>query len=303
MSASSLNKIRRALATSALLLWAGLATAQGPLYLWTLSDARGELRAWLYGTIHVCDAACFPLPADVEKALAAADSLALELDPDDPQLAPRLIVAAQLPAGRSLDEALPPDLRPRLSDAADRVGLSGAALQRMQPWMVATLLTLRAAQSAGFGTDQGVDLWLARTARARGVPLVALESVDRQIEALAAGGDAAQLASLVEVVELIEQGAAPAYFAGMLAAWRGGDAAAIDRIVREESASPAMAPLLADLLDARNREMADAIVARLQPGRRVFVAVGAGHFGGDAGLLAALSGRGFTLRQVEAKDD
>ena len=51
------------------------------------------------------------------------------------------------------------------------------------------------------------------------------------------------------------------------------------------------------------QKVADAIVARLQPGRRVFVAVGAGHFGGDAGLLAALSGRGFTLRQVEAKDD
>ena len=303
MRASSLNKVWRGLAASALLLWAGLATAQGPLYLWALSDARGELRAWLYGTIHVCDAACFPLPTNVEKALAAADSLALELDPEDPELASRLGMAAQLPAGRRLDDALPQDLRPRLSAAADRVGLSGAALQRLQPWMVATLLTLRAAQSAGFGTDQGVDLWLARTARARGLPLVALESVDRQIEALSAGGDAAQLASLVEVIELIEQGAAPAYFADMLTAWRRGDVAAIDRIVREESASPAMAPLLADLLDARNQEMADIIVARLQPGRRVFVAVGAGHFGGDAGLLAALSSRGFTLRQVEAKDD
>ena len=198
---------------------------------------------------------------------------------------------------------LPPALRPRLVLASTRMGLPPEAVQRLQPWMVSTLLTVRLAETVGFRTEQGVDLWLAGAARATGKPLWALETVDRQIEALAAGGDAAQLASLVEVVELIERGAAPAYFAGMLAAWRGGDAAAIDRIVREESASPAMAPLLADLLDARNREMADAIVARLQPGRRVFVAVGAGHFGGDAGLLAALSGRGFTLRQVEAKDD
>ena len=77
----------------------------------------------------------------------------------------------------------------------------------------------------------------------------------------------------------------------------------IDRLVREDAASPEMAPLLAELLDARNREMADAIATRLQPGRRAFIAVGAGHFGGAGGLLELLASRGFRLRQVEAERD
>ena len=94
------KRVWRGLVMAAVLLWAGAAAAKGPLYLWELSDARGELQAWLYGTIHVCDAACFPLPANVQKALAAADSLALELDPSDPLLARRLGEAALLPAGR-----------------------------------------------------------------------------------------------------------------------------------------------------------------------------------------------------------
>ncbi len=61
----------------------------------------------------------------------------------------------------------------------------------------------------------------------------------------------------------------------------------------------AMVPLFVEMLDRRNREMADTLVGRLNRGGRPFVAVGAGHFGGPAGLLAELAGRGYQLKQVE----
>lgn len=290
--------LRAALVALALASWAGLAAAAGPLFLWELKDAGGALRGWLYGTIHVCDAACFPLPAPVGEALAAADSLALELDPADPALGPALARAGMLPAGRQLDDILPAALRPRLAAALAAVGVAEASARRLQPWLLSSLMTLQAARLAGFQTEQGVDLWLATQARARGLPLVALETVERQIAALSAGGDAAQLASLVEVIELIEAQSGPPYFAAMLAAWRQGDPAALDHLLRDEMASPDMAPLLADLLDQRNAEMLDAITARLQPGRRPFIAVGAGHLGGPAGLLELLAQRGWRPVQV-----
>jgi len=289
---------RRALLSLALALWAGLAAAGGPLFLWELQDARGVLRGWLYGTIHVCDAACFPLPAPVREALAAADSLALELDPADPALGPALARAGMLPPERRLDEHLPPALRPRLAAALAAVGVADAPAQRMQPWLLGTLMTLQAARLAGFHTEQGVDLWLATQARARGLPLWSLETVERQIAALSAGGDAAQLASLVEVIELIEQQSGSRYFGAMLDAWRQGDPAALDRLMREEMAGPGTEPLLADLLDQRNAEMAEVISARLQHGPRPFIAVGAGHFGGPAGLLERLAQRGWRPVQV-----
>lgn len=288
----------RLLATLALAAWAGLAAAAGPLFLWELQDARGERRGWLYGTIHVCDTACFPLPAPVREALASADSLALELDPADPALGPALARAGMLPPGRQLADFLPAALRPRLAAALVAIGVPDASVQRLQPWLLSSLMTLQAARLAGFHTEQGVDLWLATQARARGLPLTALETVERQIAALSAGGDAAQLASLVEVIELIEQQSGSHYFAAMLAAWRGGDPAALDSLLRDEMASPDMAPLLAELLDQRNAEMADAIAARLQPGQRPLIAVGAGHLGGPGGLLDLLAQRGWRLRQV-----
>jgi hypothetical protein len=68
-------------------------------------------------------------------------------------------------------------------------------------------------------------------------------------------------------------------------------------------ASPGMAPLLADLLDQRNAEMLEAITARLQPGQRPFIAVGAGHLGGPAGLLDLLAQRGWRPVQVVEVDE
>lgn len=290
----------RALVVVWLMLWAGLAGAASPLFLWELRDGAGGLRAWLYGTIHVCDVACFPLPAPVRGALAQADSLALELDLEDPAVMRRLGEAAMLPVGMQLDTQLPAALRPRLVLASTRMGLPPEMVQRLQPWMASTLLTIRVAEMVGFRTDQGVDLWLARQARTQGKPLWALETVERQIEAMAGGGDAAQVASLTEVIELIESGEARAYFQRMLDAWRRGDVAALDVLLREEMSSAAMAPLFEEMLDRRNREMADTLLRRLEGGGRPFVAVGAGHFGGPAGLLAELTRRGYTLKQVEA---
>ncbi|WP_374495539.1 TraB/GumN family protein [Zoogloea sp.] len=296
----SMRGLLNALTGVWLLLWAGLATAAGPLFLWELRDAGGGLRAWLYGTIHVCDAACFPLPDEVRNALSAADSLALELDLSDPAVMQRLGEAALLPAGGRLQTQLPAALWPRLVLAATRMGLPAEAVQRLQPWMLSTLLTVRLADTVGFRTDQGVDLWLAGVAKASKKPLWALETVERQISALSGGGDAAQLAALTEAVELIESGEARAYFQRMLAAWRAGDAAALDHLLREELSSEAMAPLFVEMLDRRNREMADTLIQHLGKGGRPFVAVGAGHFGGASGLLAELTGRGYRLRQVVA---
>uniref|UniRef100_UPI002FDFC52E TraB/GumN family protein n=1 Tax=Zoogloea sp. TaxID=49181 RepID=UPI002FDFC52E len=206
--------------------------------------------------------------------------------------------AGALPAGQQVDALLPPPLRPRLAAALAAVGVADAPAQRLQPWLLGTLMTLQAARLAGFHTEQGVDLWLATLARARGLPLWSLETVERQIAALSAGGDAAQLASLVEVIELIEQQSGSRYFGAMLDAWRRGDPAALDHLLRDEMASPGMAPLLADLLDQRNAEMADVISARLQQGPRPFIAVGAGHFGGPGGLLELLAQRGWRPVQV-----
>lgn len=288
---------------AAMLLLAGQALAAGPTFLWELRDARGDVRAWLFGTIHVCDEACFPLPGVVRQAFAQADLLALELDPDDPQLAALLSTAGTLPPGERLEQRLPADLNARLQRVATGFGLPAGALQRMQPWMVATLLSVQAANKAGYGASQGVDLWLAREARARGLPLLPLETAKRQIDALGGGGDKAQLAYLAEVVDLIDTGQATAYFGALLRAWREGDAVALDRLLREEMAGDAMQPLLDAVLDQRNHEMSQHIEAQLQAGRRPFVAVGAGHLGGPSGLVAQLAAKGYRLRQLDAQPD
>lgn len=273
--------------------WAGQ-----PLFFWELRDGEGAVRAHLYGTVHVCDARCTPPPRPVTRALDRASLLVLELDPEDMGLPYKIAQAGRLPAGQTLNQILSPGLMARLNGAAARLGLAPQMLQPMQPWLVNALLGVQAAARAGYRTENGVDLWLAQVGRGRRLRLEALETPERQIAALSAGGDTAQHAALAQTVDLVLEDRFAAYFAELLAAWRAGDVATLDQLMQEEVGSDA-APVMEALLDARNLEMAAAIEQQLKPGKRPFIAVGAGHMGGPRGLLALLAARGFRPVQVE----
>jgi uncharacterized protein YbaP (TraB family) len=82
----------------------------------------------------------------------------------------------------------------------------------------------------------------------------------------------------------------------MVKAWRRGDA---ESIAREIRASYRDFPSFADrLLTRRNRNWLPKIEGYLRSGRIYFVVVGAGHMGGESGLLTLLRGRGYQIEQL-----
>jgi hypothetical protein len=83
----------------------------------------------------------------------------------------------------------------------------------------------------------------------------------------------------------------------MIAAWRGGDLDALMAMLfREASRYP---DLMETFLYARNRAWMGPLEAALKAGERAMVLVGAGHLGGEEGLLAMLAARGHTVRRLE----
>ncbi|MCB1890100.1 MAG: TraB/GumN family protein [Rhodocyclaceae bacterium] len=274
----------------------GPAQAEG--VLWSLEDRAGEARAVLFGTVHLCDAACYPLDPAVREAFDAARLLALELDPANPQMAVALGRAGLLPAGERLDERLPADLAARLERAARATGSDYASLLRMRTWLASSVLVVTAAAQSGFEAERGIDLWLAGQARERGVPIVELETVERQIRALSAGGAETQQAMLAQIVDLILEAGVADYFDEIRRAWQRGDAGRLLEMAAEGTDPAQAAPLLDDLVIARNREMAARIAALAESERDVFVAIGAAHLAGDESVLAELRRLGFTVRPV-----
>jgi uncharacterized protein YbaP (TraB family) len=86
-----------------------------------------------------------------------------------------------------------------------------------------------------------------------------------------------------------------------VSAWTTGDANGLATQLDKETEglSPAqVAEMRERLYDARNREMADKIVAMLAGNDTVFVAVGAGHLLGSAGIVELLRQKGYALKRL-----
>ena len=283
----------------ALLMWVlGNSGALAGGLLWEVRDGEQAVLGHLFGTVHLCDAACYPLPPEVRAAFAGSEQLALELDPADAGMGPKLAAAGMLPAGQRLEAMLPEAMRAPLARAIARSGVDAALVQSMRPWLAASVLMVGSASRAGFASSEGVDLWLARKARSDGRPLVLLETVERQIAALSGGGDQAQIEALAQILRLIANEEVGEFLVRIRTAWREGDDQALLDMLNEDADEQRLAPLLTELVTVRNQEMAARIAELLRSGRRSFVAVGAAHLAGAEGIVARLSEMGFEVSRV-----
>lgn len=263
-----------------------------PLLLWEAGHARGTV--YLFGSVHVCKADCFPLSASVTQRLEGSDALVLELDPENVKIPPGL---AKLPAGESLARKMSAQDWQSVSQALARFGMPAQVMSAFQPWAVFMSLSLGAARQAGFEVEHGIDLWALRRSRTLGKAVFELESLERQLAAISAGSEGEQLARLLGLSRQIESGHAARVLEVAREAWQRGDARALERLTLEDM--PAGSGLHTELILRRNAEMADKIPMLLQDARRkLFVVVGAAHLVGEQGVPALLARQGFKVRQL-----
>ncbi|MDP5240413.1 TraB/GumN family protein [Uliginosibacterium sp. 31-16] len=281
-------------------LAAGLALAAGPkLPLWEASKPDGAT-VYLFGSIHVCNAGCFPLPEKVLRRLEASQVLVVELDPKRPEAQGKLLAAAMLPAGQRLGDLLSAADWQALVGAARELGLPAEALAPLQPWMAGMLLSVASAQQAGYEIAQGVDMALMQRAAQQGMTLEELESIEEQIAALGAGSLREQQQALRLTVDLVRGGRASSYLAAMISAWRSGNAAQVNRLLNE--GLPKGSTQTRALIDERNVVMSQRIVRSMQDGRSRFVVVGMAHLVGPQGVPALLGRQGYRVRQLGVEE-
>lgn len=280
----------------ALALWLSAAPAWAALYLWQVA-APGAV-VYLFGSLHVCRADCFPLPKPVLAALDKADTFALELDPEAPEVRAQVLERALYPAGDSLDRHIDPQLLADLKTEMDRLGAPLEPMLRMRPWMAGTTLTMIAAMQAGYQPDKGIDAWLLARAREQGKRVVALETAELQIDAMDRLPPQDQALLIRQSLQLLARDQAKGLFQSMLDAWRRGDGAALDALMRTGLESEPRAEVVFEsMLTGRNPAMTARIEEFLRAGGSAFVVVGAGHLAGKGSIVELLRAKGYAVRQ------
>ena len=271
--------------------------AYGDGLLWRIETA-GVKPSYLFGTIHLSDPRVTALPRPVTDALAAADSLHVELVLDG-ATQQQLASAMVLTGGRTLDGVIGKALFADVVAAAKPYGLPEPALRMFEPWAVMAMLSIPPEEMARTMSGQpSVDQILQNIATGYGIPVAALETVDEQVEALGGMSDADEIEMLRQTVE--QQSMVAAMIEEMIGRYVARDVGGLHDFMLEQSVGddPALLDRFLDrILDVRNRRMVDRMAAALAEGN-AFVAVGALHLPGETGLLALLERRGHTVTRV-----
>lgn len=280
---------RQAVAAEALLHGEGL--------LWKI-ERSDVAPSYLFGTYHTTDEQVHDLPRPVAEALAATDSLALEVvstDDKEARAGRRMVIRD----GHLLNEILGSDFFAQVVATGARYGLPEAGLKRLKPWAVWVIISFPpgevARMAAGYPT---LDEALEAEAMARGIPVYGLESLDEQLDAFDGLSENDQIAMLK--IALRDNAAVEEMTERLTRFYLARDLSGIHALMIEQmaGADTDLVEMLVDrFIDARNELMVSRMAARLAEGN-AFIAVGALHLPGERGILHLLELQGYTVIRV-----
>lgn len=263
--------------------------------------SRDGQHSYLFGTIHVGAKSFYPLAPEVSRALSEANELVLELDARANDAFQRAVVAhASYPAGDEIGKHVSADTLARLTQALHAVGIPLASVNHLKPWLLANILMGLELQRSGFDRTHGNEFFLLAQAQARGTTVTELESADLQLALFDTLSHADAERYLRESLTELSDGSSLRKAKATIDAWRSGDAAALDALIRDAvDGDTVMAQFTRHmLLGKRNPAMAERIERIMKTGKTAFVGVGLLHLLGADGLPRLLAQRGFAVEKV-----
>jgi len=281
------------------------AVPNGKGIFWKI-EKPGLKPSWLLGSMHVTDPRVLILPAYAQTAHDNADTIVIESDEilDEKKAAAALLARPDLTMftdGTTIQKLLSPEDYARLDAGLKQRGIPLSAVSRMRPWMIASAVALPACELARKAKGvQFLDQKIAADAAAEGKQVKGLETLAEQIQAMADLPIEFHLKSLIETLELgdkmsdVVETMTDLYLSGDIGLTMPMLKTVTPETEGEDSNYAAFEQRV--ILD-RNKVMAER-AAPILDGGNVFMAVGALHLPGKAGVIELLRQQGFTVTAV-----
>ena len=277
-----------------------------PLMWKVTGEGKGTL--YLLGTIHVGDERTGRVLERVKGVLSSCDALAVEFDAvayeADTARATQDMARFVYTDGSTVTDHMPPNLYKAAKLVLDRAGLGSPYLDLYNPAMWSLFVEQAAMQLySTLQADWGMDGLLIRACYERDIPVWDLESPELQYGLMNSFSDELNCLMIRETLKAGKDYGAQ--LDEMYAAWLSGDLETLTEDTAGEEEDPELTEhqiaLLEDynkkMLDDRNAGMAEKAKVYLEEGRTVFLAVGAAHMLGEAGLVQLLTDAGYTVER------
>lgn len=262
--------------------------------LWKI-EKNGGAASYLYGTMHVSDPRVVNLAPIVESAFEGADHFVMEVILNF-QAIGYIAGKSYFSDGNSLDKIMKPEDFQRLTRILhEHWGVSAAMIKGMKPWAVLMMLMAPAEQQSQ--ASAALDMVLFRRASQREIKISGLESAEEQIAVFDSMSMQDQLWLLNRA--LADFSKSEDNLSIMLEAYISRDLARLVEIQQQAmyEDSPIDDRLMEQLINVRNKRMVQRMGAILKQGNS-FIAIGALHLPGKAGVLSLLEQQGFTVTSL-----
>lgn len=285
-------------------LFAQAPTANDTSLLWRISGSGLAADSYLFGTIHMIPAADYFLPATVIKALNDAEQVAFEIDPRDmenPMMLLQMMGKINMKNGTSLSDLLSEADYTLVKDYFRQTGLPFFMFERMKPMFVATIVGQDMSQlGSGLGNSEGIksyEMELSKIATAGGKAISGLETMDFQLSLFDSIPYEFQAKMLVEAIQASANGSTEGndQMAKMIDMYKRQAVAEMATMVVEEGDEEGRFEEM--LLTSRNINWIP-LMQKMMQKTPAFFAVGAGHLGGEKGVISLLRADGYTVEAV-----
>ena len=262
-------------------------TQESKTFLWKVDSPQNTL--YLLGSVHFLKAENYPLPQPMEAAFDDAEGVVFEVNFNEAQdraVQQLVLQKAQPEAEETLIGTLSAQTYNLAKQKAAELGLPMEPFHNFESWFFTLSLLSLKLQQLGFEASYGVDQYFFRQAVAENKEIVALETLEYQINLFDNLSAEEQEDLLLQT--LLELDTLETYFNNLITAWFNGDLAEFTALFLASFAD--YPDLKEKFLTQRNRNWLPIIEFLLQQKKDYLVVVGAGHL--------FLENRGYLIEQV-----
>jgi uncharacterized protein YbaP (TraB family) len=259
--------------------------------LWQVSGNGLTKPSYLYGTIHMIDRDNYFLGKNVQRKLIKSDLLIMELDPTKIDVS-ALTKLSLLDSGKTVKDYMnDTDYFLLRSFMEDSIGMKRftfeQAYSRMKPFYIEQLIFFRYLGQEKESYEENFK----RTAQERNLPIQGLETFEEQLRFLDEIPLEDQLKSLVKTIR--NYTSETNELDKLIRYYKAQDITALTKSFEEDED----VQLKEKLVYRRNTTWVPKLKSWME-NKSCFIAVGAGHLGGDNGLIQLLRNQGYTVQPV-----
>jgi len=267
-------------------------------FMWKITGKKGR-SAYLLGSMHLVTPNVYPLKPEIEQAFKDSSSMVCEANIK--AMSPQKLGALALAKGVYLgDDNIEAHISKDTKAALDKffAGKGGIEkMQKMRPWLLATLIIVLGVKKLGYDEKLGIDNHFLDASATAGKKIYELEGAEFQLNLISGLSDDLQdkflMSSLLDIKELESS------MTQMSDAWKSGDAGALDELLSKTfTEHPELADVQRLLITDRNIAMTEGIEKLLEEKEHPFVVVGAAHLVGDKGIVALIKKKHYKAVQI-----